>query len=355
MEFSDDRKEVEEWIPLVMEGRADDDAVAVTRMITGSDVDYGSLTRQLIEYVSELGGCTVHYSTPVTDIHRTNCGTWRLTVLDDAKHKHRDVETDFVFLGAGGGALPLLQKSGIPEGKGYGGFPVSGIWLRCDNEELADRHDAKVYGKAASGSPPMSVPHLDKRVIDGKRALLFGPYAGTSPKFLKHGSHLALFKSVKWDNIVPMMAAGADNVSLVKYLAGQVVQSEGHRFDVLRGYFPEADPNDWILQVAGQRVQIIEHGQAGEKRGLLKFGTELVKSDDGSLVTLLGASPGASTAVWVILEVIKHCFPARVQGAWGRRLAELVPSFGKSLIDDTDLCQRVRAETSETLQLKNID
>jgi len=196
---------------------------------------------------------------------------------------------------------------------------------------------------------------LDRRCIDGKRALLFGPYAGTSPKFLKHGSHLALFKSVKWNNLGPMMAAGVDNLSLIKYLAGQVVQSEAHRFDVLRGYFPQADPKDWVLQVAGQRVQIIERGKGDDDRGVLKFGTELVKSEDGSLVTLLGASPGASTAVWIMLEVVQRCFADKVQGAWGKRLSEMIPSFGKSLLDDADLCCRVRAETAETLGLKNIE
>lgn len=356
MEFSDDPKQIEEWIPLVMEGRDPEEKIAVTHMITGSDVDYGSLTVQLIDYLSGLGGCTLHCNTSVTDVERKkDAKHWTVTVRDPDTHKHRKIEAKFVFLGAGGGALPLLQKSDIPEAKGYAGFPVSGIWLRCDDEKLAARHNAKVYGKADAGSPPMSVPHLDKRVIDGKEALLFGPYAGTSPKFLKHGSHWALFKSIKFDNIGPMMSAGVDNLGLVKYLAGQVVQSEAHRFDALRKYYPQVDPKDWILQVAGQRVQIIEHGGEGEHKGVLKFGTELVKSEDGSIIGLLGASPGASTAAWVAVELVKKCFPQRVTGDWGKRLPEIIPSFGRSLKTDAELCMRLRAETASVLGLKNFD
>jgi malate dehydrogenase (quinone) len=250
--------------------------------------------------------------------------------------------------------LLLLQKSGIPEGKGYGGFPVGGIWLRCDDPEINKRHHAKVYGKASVGSPPMSVPHLDTRVIGGKHSILFGPYAGFSTKFLKHGSLLDLFLSIKPDNILPLLAVGRDNFDLTKYLIGQVLQSSDHRFAALREFFPNAKPEDWRVEVAGQRVQIIkkdpQHG------GILEFGTELVAAADHSLVAMLGASPGASTAVWIMLEVIKRCFAGKLQdGGWTAGLKEMIPSYGQSLADDEALCRQVRAATAAVLKLHDVE
>jgi malate dehydrogenase (quinone) len=229
-----------------------------------------------------------------------------------------------VFLGAGGGALPLLQKSGIPEGKGFGGFPVSGLWLRCDDPSLAARHDAKVYGKASVGAPPMSVPHLDSRVIDGKRGLMFGPYAGFSTKFLKNGSLADLFLSIKSDNIGPLLAVGRDNWDLTKYLVGQVLLSEKARFASLLEYFPNARPADWKLAVAGQRVQVIMPDK--QKTGVLQFGTEVVSSADGSIVAVLGASPGASVAVAMMIDVIERCFKRELPN-WTPRLREMTPNF----------------------------
>jgi malate dehydrogenase (quinone) len=354
MEFSDDRAQIQEWIPLVMEGRDPDQEVAVTRMVTGSDVDFGALTLALFEHARAVGGCTVRCSTEVTDVRRDG-KAWVLSVRDPLFDERREVRAKFVFIGAGGGTLPLLQKAEIPEVEGHAGFPVSGIWLRCDNEQLAARHDAKVYGKAEHGAPPMSVPHLDRRIIGGTSALLFGPYAGTSPKFLKHGSAWALFESIQLDNIGPMITCGVDNLALVKYLAGQVVQSDEDRFDALRKYYPNADPEDWQEQVAGQRVQIIEWASKDDHHGVLKFGTELIQSPDASLIGLLGASPGASTAVWIALEVLQRCFPEQVRGAWATRLVAAIPSFGRSLLDDADHCRRVRADSAAVLGLANIE
>jgi malate dehydrogenase (quinone) len=262
------------------------------------------------------------------------------------------VNTKFVFLGAGGGALPLLQKSEIPEGRGYAGFPVSGIWLRTDNTQLADRHNAKVYGKAASGSPPMSVPHLDARVIEGVHHLLFGPYAGFSSKFLKHGHYTDMFRSIRPDNIGPMLAVGRHQLKLTEYLVGQVMESESKRFDALRAFYPQLSESDWRLQGAGQRVQIIKRDP--QERGILEFGTEIVHSADGSLAALLGASPGASTAVAIMLGVLEQCFDQELKDGWSDRLKEIIPSYGKSLIDDAELCQRVRAQTAEVLHLQNV-
>jgi malate dehydrogenase (quinone) len=353
MEYTEDRRQLSEWVPLVMEGRTGDEPLAATRMNTGADVDYGALTRNLIDYLKELDGFAVSFSTRVTDLDRRSDGSWQVEVEDSDSGERREFVSKFVFLGAGGGALPLLQRSRIPEADGYAGFPVSGIWLRCDEPSVSERHNAKVYGMASVGSPPMSVPHLDTRVIDGKRSLLFGPYAGFSTKFLKHGSLLDLFRSVRLDNIEPMLFVARDNFGLTEYLIGQVLETGAQRFAALQEYFPGAERADWRQQVAGQRVQIIKRD--AQHGGVLQFGTEIVASADHSMVALLGASPGASTAAWIMVRVIEQCFASELTHAgWAAKLKEMIPSYGESLIDNAELCRKVRADTAPVLGLHNV-
>jgi malate dehydrogenase (quinone) len=353
MEYTEDKKQIADWTPLVMEGRTDDEPVAATRIVTGTDVDYGSLTNHFVDHLTALPGFVVHYLNRVTNLSHEKDGRWRVEVENTKSGDRRSVTAKFVFIGAGGGALSLLQKSGIPEGKGYGGFPVSGIWLRCDDPAINKRHHAKVYGKAPHGSPPMSVPHLDTRVIGGQHSLLFGPYAGFSSRFLKHGSLLDLFESVRPSNIKPLLSVARDNFDLMEYLIGQVLQSESHRLVALDEYFPDAKSDDWKLQVAGQRVEIIKPDV--KRGGSLELGTELVAAADRSLVALLGASPGASTAAFIAISVLEKCFPNELTAfGWLPKLKEIIPSYGISLIEDADLLRRVRADTAAVLKVENI-
>ena len=326
-------------------------AFLIRKKIIKTDVNFGALTRSMIAYLGNCEGVEIHLGHQVEDINKCDDGSWEIEIKDLHSGIEKTIETNFVFIGAGGGALKLLEKSKIPEGEGYGGFPVSGQFLKCTNPEIIKQHEAKVYGKAEEGSPPMSVPHLDTRILNGERSLLFGPYAGFSTKFLKNGSYFDLPLSIDAHNIFPMLSAGISNVSLTKYLIEQVMQSPEERFEALVKYYPEAKFEDWELITAGQRVQIIKKDE--KEGGVLKFGTEIVTNKDKNLAALLGASPGASTSVSIMLNVLIECFPEQMKSdSWKNKLSEIFPSYGQSLIKDGALCAKIRDYTTSILKLE---
>jgi malate dehydrogenase (quinone) len=350
MEYSEDHDVLREWMPLVMQNRDPSDKVAGTRVRYGSDVNFGALARNLVSNLEQQEGFDLLLNRNVKDLSKNSDGSWDVTLKNNADGSSETIRSKFVFLGAGGGALPLLQKSGIAEGKGYGGFPVSGMWLVCKRPEIIEQHQAKVYGMAPIGAPPMSVPHLDTRVIDGKKALLFGPFAGFTTKFLKQGSFMDLPLSIRPSNLAPMMSVAMHNMDLTRYLISEVRQSHGSRVASLRNFFPDAKEGDWELSYAGQRVQIIKPGT--ERAGKLEFGTEVITSADGSLAALLGASPGASTAVSAMLSIVERCFAERMkEESWKQKITELVPSYGHNLTDESELLLQVRQRTLSVLEL----
>jgi malate dehydrogenase (quinone) len=348
MQYSEDATQLKAWMPLMMTSRKADERMAATYIAHGTDVDFGVLTRALVANLKKDPHFDLQTNTQVRNLRKIG-EKWHVSVYNKAaKHSHT-INAKFVFLGAGGGALPLLQKSGIPQSKGYGGFPVSGQWLICNNPAVVQQHRAKVYGKAAVGAPPMSVPHLDTRIIDGKPSLLFGPFAGFTTKFLKKGSSLDLAKSLKADNIKAMLGVGKNNIDLTKYLIKEARQTHAQRMETLREFLPQAQSDEWTLAEAGQRVQIIKHCE--QNWGKLEFGTEIVTAEDGSLAALLGASPGASVSVQAMLNVLEKCFPEQLEAGWASRLKTMIPAYGESLIDDASLLRNIRQRTLKTLNI----
>jgi malate dehydrogenase (quinone) len=348
LEYTDDPDELASWLPLVMRGRDPRQVVAATRSAAGTDVNFGALTRLLFAQ-AEQRGVVVHCNQRVSSLERETDGRWKVTVKDAVTGERRWLHARFVFVGAGGGALPLLQSAGIPEISGFGGFPVSGKFLRTGSPELVAEHQAKVYGQAAVGAPPMSVPHLDLRLIDGSHSLMFGPYAGFSPKFLKAGSVLDLPRSVKVNNLGSMLGVARTELALTRYLVTELAKSRPAQMATLRGFAPTADDADWEMITAGQRVQVIKRDPV-TGRGVLQFGTELVVGGEGSVAGLLGASPGASTAVSAMLTLLERCFPQRME-AWRPALQQVIPSYGHRLSEDPALLARVREDTMQTLEL----
>lgn len=349
MEFTMDHDKLREWIPLIMSKRKDSEILAATKMDMGTDVNFGSLTRKMGRFLAEDSNVDVYLYHDVKDIDPREDGKWNLKVKDRLHSRLYDITAGFVFIGAGGYALPLLDSSDIPESEGYGGFPVSGQWLVSHNPDLIAKHQAKVYTQATVDAPPMSVPHLDLRIIDGKKALLFGPFAGFSTKFLKEGSYLDLPESVNLKNIRSLFGAWWHNLPLTQYLVRQVAMTKVQRMQHLREFVKDAKEEDWELKVAGQRVQIIKKND--KEGGKLEFGTEVVVNKNGTIASLLGASPGASTAAFAMLQVLEKCFPDKVANEWKEKLIEIIPTYGQKLAENPELTESIRKVTKEKLEL----
>lgn len=350
MKFTDDPDEFAQFLPLMAKGRDfNAEKVAVSWTNEGTDINYGGLAKQFLA-AAEKDGTDIRYGHEVKDI-KPDGSRWKITVKNRHTGDISVVRANFVFVGAGGMALPLLQKSTIPEVRGFGGFPVSGQWLRCTNEELIEQHNAKVYGQASVGAPPMSVPHLDTRVIDGKKGLLFGPYAGWTPKFLKQGSWTDLPKTLRPTNLMSMLAVGFQELGLTKYLIQELRKDEAAKVEALRQYMPSARKEDWEIVVAGQRVQVIKP-IVGPRFGSLEFGTALINNSEGTIAGLLGASPGASIAPAAMLELLERCFGHKMV-EWGDKIKEMVPSYGVKLSTNKKLFEQVWERTQRTLKLED--
>ena len=350
MQYSEDPAVIKKWVPLMMEGRDPSQKVAATWSPLGTDVNFGEITRQFVAHLQTTPKFDLKVSSEVQDITKNEDGSWRVSYKNLKDGTKTETDAKFVFIGAGGGALHLLQKSGIPEAKEYAGFPVGGSFLVTENPTLAEQHLAKAYGKASVGAPPMSVPHLDTRVLDGKRVILFGPFATFSTKFLKEGSYLDLLTTTTTHNVWPMTKVGIKEYPLVEYLAGQLMLSDEDRLNALKEYFPNAKAEDWRLWQAGQRVQIIKRDEAAG--GVLKLGTEIVASADGSIAGLLGASPGASTAAPIMLTVLQKVFKDKVASpAWQEKLHQIVPSYGTQLNSNPEKVAQEWAYTAKVLEL----
>lgn len=348
--YTEDHKVLAEWMPLMMQGRNSNEPLAASKIDEGTDVNFGELTRKLVKNIEQHDNAQVHFRHEVVDFKQLDNSKWEVKVRNLVTGETETHVADYIFIGAGGNAIPLLQKTKIPESKHLGGFPISGAFLVCNNPKVVREHNAKVYGKEPPGTPPMTVPHLDRRYIQGKESLLFGPFAAIGPKFLKNGSNLDLFKSINTSNVVTMLSSGVKNLSLVKYSIQQVLQQKEDRMKELRRFVPNAKDEDWDIHIAGKRVQVIkdteEHG-----RGFIQFGTEVVNSEDHTVIALLGESPGASTSVSVALEVIEKNFPQYIE-SWEPKIKEIIPSYGESLIEDTQLLQKIRKQTAKELQLE---
>ena len=350
MQYSEDPAVIKKWVPLMMEGRDPNQKIAATWSPIGTDVNFGEITRQFVAHLQTTPKFDLKLSSEVQDITKNEDGTWRVSYKNLKDGSKSETDAKFVFIGAGGGALHLLQKSGIPEAKEYAGFPVGGSFLVTENPTIAEQHLAKAYGKASVGAPPMSVPHLDTRVLDGKRVILFGPFATFSTKFLKEGSYLDLLTTTTTHNVWPMTKVGIKEYPLVEYLAGQLMLSDEDRLNALKEYFPNAKAEDWRLWQAGQRVQIIKRDEAAG--GVLKLGTEIVASADGTIAGLLGASPGASTAAPIMLTVLQKVFKDKVASpAWQEKLHQIVPSYGTQLNGSPEKVAEEWAYTAKVLQL----
>lgn len=352
MTFTTDRNTISEWAPLLVEGRDPNVPIAATKMNGGTDVNFGAIARALFSWLSQQDGCGIASGHRVIDLEQTLAG-WSLKIRDVHTGEIRHNHARFVFVGAGGGSLLLLQKAGIPEARGLGGFPIGGQWLVCDNPEIVNKHQAKVYGQALGAAPTMAVPHLDTRILDGKKTLLFGPYAAWTTKFLhRKGSYSDLPRSIRPDNITTLVKIGISNLDLIRYLIQQGTQSMADRIKVLKDFYPAARPEDWKLIDAGIRVQAIK--KTDGEAGIVHYGTEVITNRERTISALLGASPGASVSVHIVLEIIQKCFPDLLESEEGRaRMKEMIPAWGVDIKDPANAAfyQKIHDQNDEILQL----
>ncbi|UXU55104.1 malate dehydrogenase (quinone) [Staphylococcus agnetis] len=349
IEYTEDIEVMRKWMPLMMKGRDASDIMAASKIDEGTDVNFGELTRKMTSNIEAHDNAEVKYNHEVIDFMQREDKKWEVKIRNRNSGKVFTEIAHHVFIGAGGGAIPLLQKTGIPESKNLGGFPITGQFLTCTNPEVVEEHGVKVYGKEPPGTPPMTVPHLDTRYINGEKTLLFGPFASVGPKFLKNGSNLDLFRSIKPYNIMTLLASAAKNLPLIKYSFDQILMTKEGCMNHLRTFYPEARDEDWELYTAGKRVQVIKDTEEYGK-GFIQFGTEVVNSQDHTVIALLGESPGASTSVSVALEVLEKNFP-ELTSEWTPKIQKMIPSYGKSLIEDEALMRKTRKQTSKDLEL----
>ena len=352
IKFSQNRKEISKWANLTMVGRDSHEKVAATIVKEGADIDFGSAANALLNILNHKKDFEIHLNHEILTIKESKNNLWEVSVRNNISREIKKTFAKFIFIGAGGHAIRMLQKTGIREQQGYAGFPVSGQWLVCSNKDIVSQHNAKVYGMASTGSPPMSVPHFDLRIINGKKTLLFGPYAGFTFKFLRSGSYLDLIKSLKLRNFIPMIYVLIHNWKLFQYLIRESFQSKHARINLLRTFYPEAKEKDWSIKIAGQRVQIIKPNSLIS--GKLEFGTEVIISQNKKIAALLGASPGASVAVDSMIKVIEQCFSKKLLNSkFKKKMKEMIPSYGQNLITNKKLLERVRLSSHKNLGLKD--
>jgi len=350
MEFCDDPEELKTWFPLIMEGRDPNEKVAATRVNHGTDVNFAAVGKGMVDHLLTLEGFDLELSTSVENLQQQANKRWAVTTKNYKTGDINTIDAGFVFVGAGGAALQLLQNAGIKEIEGYAGFPVSGQWLICKNQDVVKRHSVKAYGKAPVNAPPMSVPHLDYRIINGEKSLLFGPFAGFTTKFLVNGSIWDMFTSIKLHNLWPIIKTGLDNLPLVKYLITEILQTQKSRVQALKQFYPNVNGDDWVLAKAGQRVQVIK--KCPINGGKIEFGTETIHTADGTLAGLLGESPGASLLVPIILEIIEECFTDELSTEeWHDKVRKIIPSYGISIVSNKELFMSIREDTISTLKL----
>ena len=352
MEYTTDRAKIASWAPLLLEGRGNV-PIAATKMDSGTDVNFGELSRKLLGWLGRQEGCGIATGHRVIGLKRSGAG-WNVRAKNRTTGEIHVNCTKFVFVGAGGGSLPLLQKAGIPEARGLGGFPIGGQWLVCENPEIVSSHQAKVYGQALDAAPTMAVPHLDTRILNGNKALLFGPFAAWTTKFLhKQGRVTDLPFSIRPNNLSTLINIGIHNLDLVRYLVQQGMQSMADRMKILHVFYPGAQAKDWKLIDAGIRVQAIKKtdGQAG----IVHYGTEVITDASRTICALLGASPGASVSVNIVLDVIGKCFPQLLASPEGHaRMKAMIPTYDEDikLPENAARFREVRQQAEEILQLR---